>query len=31
MGTFAVQLSAEDIDNVTAWLASLPSDLGTRK
>lgn len=31
MGAFAVQLSAEDIDNVTAWLASLPSDLGVRK
>lgn len=31
MGAFAVQLSADDIDNVTAWLASLPSDLGTRK
>ncbi|MFC4275423.1 c-type cytochrome [Achromobacter aloeverae] len=31
MGAFAVQLSPEDIDNVTAWLASLPSDLGVRK
>ncbi|WP_233238413.1 c-type cytochrome [Bordetella sp. LUAb4] len=31
MGAFAVQLSPDDIDNVTAWLASLPSDLGVRK
>jgi cytochrome c553 len=31
MGSFAVQLSAEEVDNVTAWLASLPSDLGVRK
>ncbi len=30
MGAFATQLSPQDIDNVTAWLASLPSDLGTR-
>ncbi|GAA5233933.1 c-type cytochrome [Verticiella sediminum] len=31
MGAFAVQLSPQDIDNVAAWLASLPSDLGTRR
>jgi cytochrome c553 len=31
MGAFAVQLSEEDIANVTAYLSSLPSDLGTRK
>ncbi|HTK01509.1 MAG TPA: cytochrome c [Bordetella sp.] len=31
MGAFAVQLSDADIDNVAAWLSSLPSDLGTRK
>jgi cytochrome c553 len=31
MGAFAAQLSDTDIDNVAAWLSSLPSDLGTRK
>ncbi len=31
MGAFAVQLSADDINNVAAWLASQPSDLGTRR
>jgi cytochrome c553 len=31
MGAFATQLSEEDIANVTAYLASLPSDLGVRK
>lgn len=31
MGAFAVQMSADDIENITAWLASLPSDLGTRR
>ncbi|ANN69791.1 c-type cytochrome [Bordetella bronchialis] len=31
MGAFAVQLSDADIDNVSAWLSSLPSDLATRK
>jgi len=31
MGAFAVQLSDQDIDNVAAWLSSLPSDLGVRK
>ncbi|CAM3714311.1 Cytochrome [Bordetella sputigena] len=31
MGAFAAQLSDADISNVSAWLASLPSDLGTRK
>jgi cytochrome c553 len=31
MGAFAVQLNDVDIDNVAAWLSSLPSDLGTRK
>jgi len=30
MGAFAVQLSDEDIANVTAWLSSLPSDLAVR-
>jgi len=31
MGAFATQLSREDIDNVSAWLASLPSPLAVRK
>jgi len=31
MGAFAAQLSDQDIDNVTAWLASQSSDLGVRK
>lgn len=31
MGAFAVQLSAKDIQDVSAWLASLPSDLAVRQ
>lgn len=31
MGAFAVQLSTQDIADVSAWLASLPSELGTRR
>lgn len=31
MGAFAVQLSSKDIQDVSAWLASLPSDLGVRR
>lgn len=31
MGAFATQLSDQDISNVSAWLASQPSDLGVRK
>jgi cytochrome c553 len=31
MGAFAVQLSPQDISNVTAWLASLPSPLSVKK
>jgi len=31
MGALAGQLSDQDITNVSAWLASLPSDLGVRK
>jgi cytochrome c553 len=31
MGAFASQLSDQDIENVTAYLASLPSELATRK
>ncbi|MFJ1301117.1 c-type cytochrome [Pseudomonadota bacterium AL_CKDN230030165-1A_HGKHYDSX7] len=31
MGAFAAQLSDQDIANVSAWLATLPSDLGTRR
>jgi cytochrome c553 len=31
MGAFAVQMSAQDINNVSAWLASLPSNLATRR
>ncbi len=31
MGAFAAQMSADDIENIAAWLASLPSDLGTRR
>lgn len=31
MGAFAVQLSTQDINNVAAWLASLPSDLAVRR
>lgn len=31
MGAFATQLSKQDIQNVSAWLASLPSPLSTKK
>jgi len=31
MGAMAAQLSATDIENVTAWLASLPSPLSVEK
>lgn len=31
MGAFASQLSKQDIDNVSAWLASLPGPLVVRK
>lgn len=31
MGAFAVQLSVKDIQDVSAWLASLPSDLAVRQ
>ena len=31
MGAFAVQLSSKDIQDVSAWLSSLPSDLGVRQ
>lgn len=31
MGAMASQLSATDIDNISAWLASLPSPLAVRK
>ena len=31
MGAFATQLSDQDISNVSAWLATLPSDLGVRR
>jgi len=31
MGAFAVQLSPQDIANVTAWLESQPGPLGVRK
>ncbi len=31
MGAFAVQLSEQEIRDVSAWLASLPSELATRK
>ncbi len=31
MGAFAVQLSSKDIQDVSAWLSSLPSDLGVRR
>lgn len=30
MGALAVSLSSQDIENIAAWLASLPSGLGTR-
>lgn len=31
MAAFATQLSKQDIENVSAWLASLPSPLAVRK
>lgn len=31
MGAFATQLSSQDIQNVSAWLSILPSDLGVRQ
>lgn len=31
MGALVGALSSTDIDNISAWLASLPSDLGVRK
>src|SRR5690606_37532162 len=31
MGAFATQLSKQDIENVSAWLASLPSPLAVRR
>lgn len=31
MGALVTQLSAEDIQNISAWLASLPSPLGVRR
>jgi cytochrome c553 len=31
MGAFAVQLSEQDIDNVTAWLEAQPGPLGVRQ
>lgn len=31
MGAFASQMSDQDIANVSAWLATLPSDLGVRR
>lgn len=31
MGAMAQQLSDTDIDNISAWLASLPSPLGVRR
>ncbi|MET0184833.1 MAG: cytochrome c [Achromobacter sp.] len=31
MGAFATQLSAEDIANVSAWLAAQPGPLGVRR
>ncbi|WP_026638440.1 c-type cytochrome [Bordetella petrii] len=31
MGAFAVQLSDQDIENVSAWLSAQPSDLGVRR
>ena len=30
MGAFAVQLSSKDIQDVSAWLSTLPSDLAVR-
>lgn len=31
MGAFATQLSDQDIEQVSAWLAAQPSDLGVRR
>lgn len=31
MSAFAMQMSKQDIDNVSAWLASLPSPLSVKK
>lgn len=31
MGAFATQMSKQDIDNVSAWLATLPSPLSVKK
>ena len=31
MGAFAVQLSSKDIQDVSAWLSSLPSDLAVHQ
>jgi len=31
MGVFAAQMSAQEMADVAAWLASLPSDLGVRR
>jgi cytochrome c553 len=31
MGAFATQLSSRDVEDVAAWLETLPSDLGTRR
>lgn len=31
MGAMVAQLSSVDIDNISAWLATLPSDLAVRK
>lgn len=31
MGAFAAQMSSQEISDVSAWLASLPSDLGVRR
>lgn len=31
MGALVPQLSAEDVENVAAWLSSLPSPLGVRR
>ncbi|MBC7203698.1 MAG: c-type cytochrome [Pusillimonas sp.] len=30
MGAFAVQLSSQDMKDISAWLSSLPSPLGTK-
>jgi cytochrome c553 len=31
MGAFAVQMSKQDVENVSAWLASQPGPLSVRK